>query len=559
MALTSAMLVGFTGITSNSTAVDTVGNNLANLNTTAFKSQRTLFETLLYRTVSEGEAPSDTTGGTLPRQIGFGATVSSIQRNFGQGGFDSTGFPSDLAVDGEGLFILDGGERGQIYTRDGSFRLDAGQTLVAASGAPVQVFAADGAGNIDTGTLQNLVIPLGTARLAIPTTEVILDGRLDNATTVAAAGAIVSSQPLATAGGVTATATTPLTELVNENGVPLFASGDIVTVQGVKGGVTMPESTFLVGTTGTSLGDLANFMQGVLGLDTDPTTSGDAGISVVNGSIVVRSNPGEINAVTLDAGSITNTTGVIASPFAFTEVQEAIGGGVTTTFQVFDSVGNPVNVRVRASLEDKSSAGTTWRFYAESVDDTDLSPLLGTGTITFDATGQFIAATGIDLSIDRAATGSVSPLTFTIDFSPLTGLAGATGASELVMASQNGAPAGVMTGFGIAADGIVTAVYSNQYEEVLGQVALATFANNEGLVALSENAYTIGPNSGDAKITAPRTGVAGAIRAGALEQSNVEIAREFINLISAATGISAASRVVRTADELLQELMLLAR
>ena len=83
MSLTGTMLVGFTGINSNSIAVDTVGDNLANLTTTAFKGQRTLFETLLYRTVSEGAGPSDTSGGTLPRQTGYGSTIGSIQRNFG--------------------------------------------------------------------------------------------------------------------------------------------------------------------------------------------------------------------------------------------------------------------------------------------------------------------------------------------------------------------------------------------------------------------------------------------------------------------------------------------
>ena len=94
---------------------------------------------------------------------------------------------------------------------------------------------------------------------------------------------------------------------------------------------------------------------------------------------------------------------------------------------------------------------------------------------------------------------------------------------------------------------------------VLGQIALATFPNKEGLLQLSENTFTGGPNSGDATILAPRTGAAGSIISGALEQSNVEIAREFISLISAQTGISSASRVVRVADDLLQELLLLAR
>ena len=127
------------------------------------------------------------------------------------------------------------------------------------------------------------------------------------------------------------------------------------------------------------------------------------------------------------------------------------------------------------------------------------------------------------------------------------------------MASQDGAPAGVMTGYGIDRDGIVTATYSNQQTQVLGQIALAKFTNNEGLIAVSENTFTVGPNSGDAAVVAPGTSAAGAIVSGGLEQSNVEIAREFINLIAAQTGISSASRVVRVADDLLQELLLLAR
>ncbi len=179
--------------------------------------------------------------------------------------------------------------------------------------------------------------------------------------------------------------------------------------------------------------------------------------------------------------------------------------------------------------------------------------------MSFDPNGQFLGAVGTDLSIDRAGVGSQSPLQFALDFSPLTGLASPDGTSELIMDSQNGAPTGVMQAFRIEEDGIVLGLFSNQQERVLGQVALATFVNNEGLLARSENTFVTGPNSGDPNIVAPQTGIAGSVLSGALEQSNVEIAREFINLISSSTGISAASRVVRVADELLQELLLLAR
>lgn len=437
MSLTSAMLVGFTGIKANSVAVDTVGDNLANLNTTAFKSQRTLFETLLYRTVSEGEAPEGESGGTLPLQIGLGVTVSSLQRDFRQGGIESTGFQSDLAIDGDGFFILEGPGGEQIYSRDGSFRLDATQTLVSAAGAPLQVFAPDASGNIVPGALSSLVIPLGTAGQAIPTTEVVMDARLDSGTNIASAAAVVASQALVTASGTPASASTALTALVDANNIPLFADGDVLSVNGSKGGVAIAESSFFVGTTGSTLGDFAGFLEAVYGINTDPATGGTPGVTVSDGStapagsLLIQSNFGETNALQLNAGSITNTTGVIASPLSFSTITPAIGEGVTTSFKVFDSLGNPVDVRLRTALESKSETGITWRFYAESVDDSDLSSVLGSGTITFDANGQFVSATGTNLSIDRAGTGSASPLSFTLDFSQTTGLASADGSSQI--------------------------------------------------------------------------------------------------------------------------------
>jgi len=570
MSLSSAMLVGFTGIQSNSVTVDTVGDNLANLNTTSFKGQRTLFETLLYRTLREGEAPSATSGGTLPEQIGAGSNVAAIQRDFRQGSLDATGFQNDLAIDGDGFFILQSPAGGQIFTRDGAFRLDATQTFVAASGAPVQVFPADESGNINQGSLANLVIPLGTTSQAVATTEVVMDGQLDSATGVASTAAVVASDPLFTAGGTPATAATPLMSLVNADQVPLFAAGDQLRIQGAKGGIAVADSTFVVGTTGATLGELAQHLEASLGINVDSATGGSPGVTVSDGgdpngppagALVVTSNLGEINAVELSGASITNTTGIIGSPFALNTVTPAVGGGVgtSTSFGVFDSLGASVDVRLRLALESKSASGTTWRFYAESAGDSRLSPILGTGTISFDQSGQFVDATGTGLGIDRDGAGAGTPLAFMLDFSGLTGLASADGASDIIMASQNGAPAGILTNYSIDQDGIVTGAYSNQLTQVLGQVALATFTNDEGLVAVSENTYVPGVNSGDPTIVAPRTATGGAIVSGALESSNVEIAREFINLISASTGISSASRVVRAADDLLQELLLLAR
>jgi flagellar hook protein FlgE len=226
---------------------------------------------------------------------------------------------------------------------------------------------------------------------------------------------------------------------------------------------------------------------------------------------------------------------------------------------VYDSLGNPVEVRLRLAMESKTTNGNTWRFYVESPDDSDASAVVGTGTITFDQNGQFVSATGTDIQVDRADTGAASPLALSLDFSNTTGLSRGAADPTLVMTTQDGYPAGTLIDYGIDEDGIITGTFSNSQTRVYGQVAVATFANAEGLIAKSENTFVPGANSGEAVVGEPRTLAAGSIRAGALEQSNVELSREFIGLVQASTGFSAASRVVRTADDMLQELLLLAR
>ena len=558
MGLTSAMLVGATGLHSNQYMIDTIGDNIANVNTTAFKSQRSLFETLFYRTLDGGSAPAENFGGTNPKQVGYGSGLASLQRSFAQGSLNPTGIKSDLAVDGNGFFILQTPSVDQVYTRDGSFNLDQNNTLVSADGSFVQGYAADSDGTIVEGTLSNLAIPLGTQREAVATTEVTMDGNLDAASVEASVAAVLTSGALVTAGGTAATTSTTLTDLVDGSGVPLFATGDEVVIDGwAKGGVDLPVVQFVVGTDATTLGDLAALLETHAGINTDPTTGGTPGVTVADGTLVITSNLGEANALSLDASAIRNSTSGML-PFTFTATS-AVGEGTTTSFLVFDSLGNPVEMRLRVALESSSTAGNVWRFYAESVEDTDDSPILGSGTITFDQNGQFVSATGTDLQIHRADTGAVSPTNVTLDFSTLTGLSTPAQGSNLVMALQNGNAAGELIDYAIDQDGIIVGSYSNSQTQVLGQVALATFANNEGLVAQGDNTFVTGANSGEAMTGAPRTLGIGSIESGNLELSNVELTREFLGLITASTGFSAASRVVRTADDLLQELLLLAR
>jgi flagellar hook protein FlgE len=248
--------------------------------------------------------------------------------------------------------------------------------------------------------------------------------------------------------------------------------------------------------------------------------------------MVVASNFGDPNALVISASSIVNTTKNIA-PFSFATVTPAGGEGLTTSFVIYDSLGSEVEVRLRMVLEDKDELGTTWRFYAESADDSDLSNALGTGTISFDENGRFTGATGENLTVSREGTGAAD-LTFAVDYSAMTSL---DNGSEAGLKDQDGLPFGTLVDFSIDEKGFINGAFSNANVEVLGQLE----------------------NSGAPNITVAEEGGAGQIESGALELSNVDLAREFIGLINASTGFSASSRVITTADELLQELLLIVR
>ncbi|MFQ5489161.1 MAG: flagellar hook protein FlgE [Phycisphaerae bacterium] len=562
MGLTTAMLTGFTGIKSNQAAIDAIGNNVANVNTTAFKNQRALFETMFYRTVQGGTAPNAEQGGTNPVQIGYGSQLATLQRSFGQGTLNPTGVSTDLGIEGEGLFVLNTPDGQQVYTRDGSFVLNGDRLLVSSDGSFVQGFGASDTGEIDTGVVTDLVIPVGQTSSAVATTSVEMDGNLGSTSQVASTASVTTTSALNTANGP-ATAGTSLTSLVDGSGAALFADGDVITAGGVeKGGIELPEASFVVGTDGSTVGDLASFLEQALFINTDSAAGGSPGVVVSDGTtadagaLIITSNLGQPSAINLEAVDIRNATSG-ALPFTFSSTA-ASGEGTTTAFTINDSLGNPVNLRLRVALESKDDTGLVWRFFAESADDSS-GGVIGTGTLRFDQTGQFVEATGADLSIGLAGSGAVNPLALTVDFSNLTSLRKGDDESVMVMSSQDGRPAGTLTDFGIDSAGIITGTFSNGAQQVYGQVALATFTNPEGLVGLTDNTFSVGSNSGTPAIVAPRTVGAGSIAAGQLEQSNVDLPREFIGLIEASTGFSAAGRVVQTADDLLQELLLLVR
>ncbi len=560
MGLSSAMYTGLSGLSANQTRIDTIGHNIANVNTTAFKGSRTLFQTQFYETLQAGTAPSDELGGVNPMQVGHGVIVGTTQQMFGDGPIETTGLVGDLAIEGDGFFILQTAENDTRFTRDGAFSLDAINQLVSADGYRVQGYGVDDAYNINPTTIQDIVVPLGSTTVAHATENVSLDGDLSAEGAVSAQSSQTSSQALVAGGGAAATDTTALTDLRSADAPDtlLFVDGDTITLSGVaKGDRELPAETFVVGTDGTTLGDYATWLQNVLGVQDIAGVPGDPGVLVENGALVVRSNAGTQNSITIANNDMTSTNATTPLPFQFTQDAAANGSSLFTGFTVYDSLGTPVSVQVTFALEDKPNLGPVWRFFVESPEASGETRALSTGTVAFDTNGNVREVIGNQITLDLDQTGAATPLSFAIDFNGIHGLSTAT--SNVILNEQDGYPPGTLSGYSVDKTGVVSGTFSNGLSRTLGQVALAVFPNAEGLVAERENLFSAGPNGGALAITVPGQFGAGWVRSGALEMSNVDLGQEFIGLVNASTGFQASSRVISVSSDLLNQLLLLIR
>jgi len=181
-----SLLSGLSGIQSNQVSLDVIGNNVANINTPSFKSGRASFGDTLSMTLRSGTSPSSLQGGLNPLQVGRGSTVGTVNNVFTQGSLETTNNPTDLAIAGEGFFVLRHGEN-QFFTRDGSFDVDADGTLVDPStGFAVQGRMATGAGEILSSTaITDVRVPIESLFPARATGEVGFSGNLD-------AGAVIA-------------------------------------------------------------------------------------------------------------------------------------------------------------------------------------------------------------------------------------------------------------------------------------------------------------------------------------------------------------------------------
>ncbi len=582
MGLASATTTALNGMRLNETSIDVLGNNVANAGTRGYKSSEALFTTQLVRTLSSGDGPTGANGGTNPRQIGLGGAVSTIRKDFSQGSVTTSNSPTDMAIEGEGFFVISNG-LGTQYTRDGSFTLNPEGKLVNPAGGRVQGYGIDGNYNLQTAAPTDIEIPLGKLYIAEATNTATFTGAFYSGGELATNGTVLETLELTDS--VTGNPIDLNTNLIDVRSgtTALFSADKFIEFGGRKGdrdveAQTIPVYGNKVAVTDpdpTTVGDLAALMERVLGIQNDRVavapaeplikpdgfTGEQPGVDVHDGKLRITGNRGTANALQIVPGDLrTGDPGemaVVLTPFQ--TVAEAVGEAAVRDIIVYDSLGQEVNVRLTSVLEDRSSTRTGFRWYADSTDDSGTSLDIGTGKIEFDGVGDLVTGGAGLITVQQDDTAALSPLTLNLDFTQLSGISSAAQGSNFIMEEQDGAPPGTLVDFAIGESGGISGVFDNGLLRPLGRVVVAQFANVNGLVEGGGGTYREGPNSGPARVTPPGAFGAGLLRAGAIELSNTDIGKNLVDLIIASTNYRGNARIISSTQELTDELLRLGR
>ncbi len=573
MGLTSALTTSLNGLALNEQTIDVLGNNIANAGTNGFKASSVLFQTQLARTLSVGSRPTTNDGGTNPRQIGLGATTSAIVKDFSQGSITNSTSPSDLAIQGDGFFILNGRD-GNVYSRAGNFNLNSEDILTAANGLRVQGYGVDQDFNLVTTQLKDITIPVGDLVVAQQTRNITMSGALLSTGTVATQGTILATDATFTdTAGSTfaadpATSSTLLTSLYESgSSTALFSDGDIITFAPRKGGRVLSEQSLTVDAATTTLGDLMTMMDNTIGIHSDGgvTIPQEGGVDPQvrlnsSGQIEIIGNRGTVNDIDITLGDIVVDDGTTASTLdlPFTKSQTADGESTITDFIIYDSLGQEVNIKLTAYLESRDGSSSTFRYFAESVDDSDDDVVIGSGSFIFDSQGKITSGLTDTFSVDRADTAA-SNMQVTIDFSNLSGISTTSAGSAITLQTQDGSNPGTLSRFVLDESGVINGIFDNGIIRTLGQVVLARFSNPQGLLENGDTTFLEGVSSGSPFLVTPGNFGAGTIRAGAIELSNTDIGRNLVDLIVASTNYRGNSRVISSVQQLVDELLVLGR
>ncbi len=658
---------GVSGLRNHQMKIDVLGNNIANVNTVGFKGSRINFSEALNQTLKNAK-PGVGTGFINPVQVGLGMSTSSIENVFTQGALENTGVLTDLALEGEGFFMLKNGDS-NLYTRAGNFFFNSEGKLVNQKGLAVQGWMlplADSTGGLGLGNTSDITIDTDYVSPAKATQNVYLTGNInagnqtvaevwesprayieraivtgsgtaptfpvtitantnddlsiviqDNATssiqgdltlsagsyadmdalvaeinTQIAATSNISNRVTAVNNGGTlefqqvngnenttitlkdgtntalatigyadgdsdtaaiASSTTALNDLLeNTSFANQLQNGDIIDISGTNPDGSVVTSTFTYGATndGTTLGDLVT----VLGNSYSGVT-----VSLSSGIIKMTDNvPGD-SETTVNLANNSNNTGTMTFP-GFTNTVPGNTGKATTSVLVYDSLGASQNLILEFT---NTGSNNEWTWQATTTGDATIASG-GTGRVTFDESGNLTSFTydgGVNQLTLNPGNGAeqASILLHAQSTADSTGITQFDSVSTLTVREQDGNATGSLIGITIDRDGVISGSFSNGDIQSMARIALAQFANNVGLSDLGDGLYAKSIASGDPMVINPEADISTGIVSGALEMSNVDLAEEFTQMITAQRGFQANAKVITTADTILDELIRLKR
>ena len=552
-----ALSAGISGLQAHQKMLDLAGNNLANVNTTAFKAKTINFSELLNQTIKKGSQPTATVGGTNPQQIGSGVEVAGTAPNMSQGNIVNTGNPLDLAIEGQGYFVVSDGSQ-DLYTRDGSLSVDANGYLVdPKTGYLVQRIGSVGESDgFQSAGNSNIKVPYDVAIAAKATSEITAAGNLsaDEVLATPATNILSSSVVYTTNSGTTAVPTTELDQLDQFSGT--FGAATTITASGFDpSGNALVDAAGLTVTGTTTLQDVLDHLNNVL-------TSTEQVASLVGGRIRITDVSSGYSLSDLALTWADNGSATLTMPPYF-EVSTVGGDAVKhINSTIYDSQGGK---HVLSAAFTKTNTANQWDMVLTSVTG-DVS------NVTFDNRRirgiEFAASdgsySGVNATIGDTAQFVVTfardasnPQTVAVNMgtvSQLDGLTQFAGNSTAVARGQDGYETGRLATVSVDKEGTLIGSFSNGINKGIATIQIALFQNPAALESIGGNYYSSSANSGEPIATQALTGGVGSIHGGALEKSNAEVATEFVNMIQAQNGFQASARTIRVANDLLQEL-----
>lgn len=611
-----SLFSGVAGLRTHQTKMDVIGNNIANVNTTGYKSQSVTFRDLMYQTTQSASGANAETGlgGINAKQIGLGVTTGAINTAIAQqGSAQTTNNPFDIMISGDNFFVVSNGSE-NLFTRDGSFYIDgAGNLAMTSTGYTVMGWPVDeetGAPRPDTVTALQIMNDKVMTYDPEATSEARVTGIVDrNDKNVHSTGGRMMNFEFYDNAGYLYTAKFSV-HATSSNGSYYIRLNDIKD----STGASLPDDVFNKVTFGTIME-----VETAIPYTPQNGTAKIAGeVSFANGAgaavgTAVKFNE-DLDIANVDTATLKDVYGI----------DDAAALGITKVR--FDQDGG-LNVLEPATVTKRYYSPKTGIVATAKIDSVEIPGANGSVTITNPTidqaitvpSGQFDKATLLDLygldiddgpvkEIQFHADGSITVTKKNVDnaasleFNPGTGkfvsiggngqgmitlgLAGADGErfkdinmdfstcsnvnnnGSSTISSAKGTSSGLGAGraegemISIAIDqsGVITAAYDNGMSRCLGQIATAAFANPSGLEKVGDNLYTATNNSGDFDGTGVDiTAGGGKMQAGVLEMSNVDLSQEFTEMITTQRGFQANSRIITVSDTMLEELTNLKR